>query len=243
MLHDHVHAALAGDLLDLGRNILLVVIDHVVGAEFARLRELALAARGGDHAALEQLGDLDGGGADAARRRQHQHVLAGLKLGARHEHVPRGKKHQGRGGGILEAHVVGNLNDAVLGRREQFRIAAVDGVAEHGEAAAEVVIAREALLALAAALSRGKQYAPARLDALAEFADRDHFARDVAAQDVGHRELHAGDAGAYEQVEMIQRAGTDADQDLVGFDLRLRHVVVDEHFGTAMLVNAGCFHE
>ena len=42
---------------------------------------------------------------------------------------------------------------------------------------------------------------------------------------------------------MVQRAGADADQDLVGFDLRLRHVFVDEHVGTAMLVNAGCFHE
>src|ERR1019366_10305311 len=121
-------------------------------------------------------------------------------------------------------------------------IAAVDGVAEHGEAAAEIVVAREAVLALAAPLSRREEDAPAGLDALAEFADGDHLARDVAAQDVRHRELQSRDAGAHEEVEMIQRAGADADEDLVSFDFRLRHVLTDKHFGTAMLVNPGCFH-
>src|SRR6185369_8412398 len=100
--------------------------------------------------------------------------------------MPRGEKHQRRGGGVLEAHVVWNLDGAVLGRGEQFGIAAIDGVAEHGAAAAEVVVAAEALFALAAALARGEQYAPARLDTLAEFSDLDDFASDIAAQDVRH---------------------------------------------------------
>ena len=76
----------------------------------------------------------------------------------------------------------------------------------------------QALLALAAALPGGEQYAPARLDALAEFAHFDDFARDIATQDVRHGELHAGNAGADEEVEMVQRAGANAHQDLVGLD-------------------------
>src|ERR1017187_9698964 len=232
MFHHHVDAALAGDLADLGGNVLLVVIDRVVGAEFARFGEFALAAGGGDDAALQELGDLYGGGADAAGGREHQDVLAGLELGARHEHVPGGEKHQRGGGGTLEAHVVGDLDGAILRRGEQFGIAAVDGVAEHGEAAAEVVVAREALLALAATLSRGQEDAPARLDALAELASGDNLARDIAAQDVRHGELHARDAGADEEVQMIQRAGADADENLVGSDRWLRQVLVDKRFGT-----------
>src|ERR1035441_5491739 len=37
MFHHHIHAALAGDLPDLGRNILLVVIDDVVDRKSTRL--------------------------------------------------------------------------------------------------------------------------------------------------------------------------------------------------------------
>jgi hypothetical protein len=136
-----LYAALAGDLLYFGGNILLVVIDHVVGAEFARFGEFGLTAGGGDHAALEQPGNLNGGGTDTAGCRQDKDILAGLEFSAPHEHVPRGEKHQRSGGGIFEAHLVGNLDGAVLGRCEQFGITAIDGVAEHGKTAAEVVVA------------------------------------------------------------------------------------------------------
>src|ERR1019366_5263300 len=132
------------------------------------------------------------------------------------------------GGGALEAHVVGDLDGAVLRRGEQFGVAAVDSVAEHGEAAAEVVVAQQTLLALAATLSRGEEDAPARLDALAEFASGDNLARDIATQDVRHGKLHARDAGADEEIEMIEGAGADADEDLVGSDVGLRQVLVDK---------------
>jgi hypothetical protein len=71
------------------------------------------------------------------------------------------------------------------------------------EAAAEVVVAQEALLALAATLAGGEEHAPAGLDALAELAGLDDFAGHIAAQDVRHGELHAGDAGADEEIEMV----------------------------------------
>src|ERR1035437_10109864 len=156
--------------------------------------------------------------------------------------MPGGEKHQRGGGGTLEAQVVGDLDGAVLRGGEQFGIAAVDGVAEHGEAAAEVVVAQEALLTLAATLPGRKQHAPARLDALAEFAGLDDFARDIAAQDVRHGEPHARNAGADEEVQMVERAGADTDEDLVGLDSGLGRFFVDQHFGTAVLVDAGCLH-
>ena len=94
------------------------MIDHLIGAQFARFRHFLLAAGRGDHAALKKLGHLDGRRSHAARGRQHQHVLAGLQLRARHQHVPCGQEHQRHGGGLFEAQRVRNLDGAVFGRGE-----------------------------------------------------------------------------------------------------------------------------
>ena len=130
--------------------------------------------------------------------------------------MPRGEKDERRGGGLFEGEVVRNRDGGVLGGGEQFGIAAVDGVAEHGEAAAEVVFAIQALLALPATGAGRKQNPRARLDAPAKFAGGYHLARDIAAEHVGQGELHAGDAGADEEVEVIEGAGAHAHHDLVG---------------------------
>jgi hypothetical protein len=60
---------------------------------------------------------------------------------------------------------------------------------------------------------------------------------------VGHIELHAGDAAAHEEVEVVERAGAYAQQDFVGFDLGLGRVFVDQHFRAAVLVDACDFHQ
>ena len=156
--------------------------------------------------------------------------------------MPRGEKNQRRRGGFFETQVVGNLDGGPLGRGHQFGVAAVDAVAEDGVLPAEVVAARGALVALPAAHARREQHAPARFHALAQFAHLDHFAGDVASQNVRHGKLHAGNAGPHEQVQMIQRAGAHAQQDLIGFDLRVGNIFVDQHFRRAVLMDAGSFH-
>ena len=100
----------------------------------------------------------------------------------------------------------------------------------------------EALRALAAAQAGREQHALAGLHAPAELALFDHFAGDVAAQDVRHGESHAGDALAQPEVEVVQRAGAHADQDLVGADLGVRGVFVDQHLGPAVLVDPCSLH-
>ena len=79
------------------------MIDNVIGAQLARPGQLGLAAGCGDDAALEQLGDLDGRGTDAAGGGQHEYVLTWLKFGAGHQHVPGGEEDQRYGGGFFEA--------------------------------------------------------------------------------------------------------------------------------------------
>ena len=58
----------------------------------------------------------------------------------------------------------------------------------------------------------------------------------------GMVELHAGDSGAHEQIQMIERAGAHPQQDFVGFDARLGSVFVDQYFRPAVLVDACDFH-
>ena len=55
-------------------------------------------------------------------------------------------------------------------------------------------------------------------------------------------ELHAGDAGAHEQVQVVQGAGAHAHQDLVGLEAGFGGVFIDQHFRSAVLVDASGFH-
>jgi len=156
--------------------------------------------------------------------------------------MPRREEHERSRGGLFEGEVVGDLDHGVLGRGQQLGVAAVDPVPEHREAAAEIVLAEEALLALTATGPGREQHAPAGLHPLAEVADRHYLAGDVAAEHVRHGELQPGNTCPHEQVEVVQRAGADADQHLIGADCRLGGVLVHEHFRSAMLMNASNFH-
>src|SRR6476620_6569024 len=55
MLQNDVHTLLAGDLTNFFRNLLLVVIDNVVGAQLARLFCLHVVSSGGNDSALKKL--------------------------------------------------------------------------------------------------------------------------------------------------------------------------------------------
>src|SRR5450432_82677 len=239
--HD-IDAAPGGDFFDLAGDVLAVVIDGIIGAQGAGFRQFGLAAGSGDDAALEKPGDLDGGHADAARGGQDENVFTGLQPGAGHQHVPGGEEDQGGRGGIFEGHGVRDLDDAVFGRGQEVRIAAIRSVAEDGIAAAKVVVAGQAVGALAAAQARRKQDAPAGADAPAEAAGFDDFARDVAAEDVGHGELHARNARAHKEVEVVEGAGAHPDEDVAGADPGFGCVFVDEDGGVAVVMDSGEFH-
>jgi len=60
---------------------------------------------------------------------------------------------------------------------------------------------------------------------------------------VRHREGDTWNAGSHPQVQVIQRAGADAHQNLVGLDLRLGNIFVDQNIRRAVLMNASSFHE
>ena len=63
------------------------------------------------------------------------------------QHVPGGEENKRNAGGVDEVERVGDGNDVDARDGDQLAVAAVDGIAQHGELRTEVVMAGDALLA------------------------------------------------------------------------------------------------
>ena len=72
-------------------------------------------------------------------------------------------------------------------------------------------------------------------------ADGRHLARDVAAHYAGQRAV-VGAALPQVQVQVVQRAGPDAQHDLAGRRFRVGAVAVHQLVGAAVLVDKYCLH-
>src|SRR6185437_11647774 len=68
-----LRALAAGDFLHLRRQVLLAIIDAMLGAEAERDLDMMIGAGRGDDARAEMLGDLDDEAGETARRTHHQH--------------------------------------------------------------------------------------------------------------------------------------------------------------------------
>ena len=154
--------------------------------------------------------------------------------------MPGGEKHQRNAGGLVEVERIRNRDDIDRRNRDQLAVAAVDGIAKHGEFRALVLQSGDALRAVIAEVHGREQHALADFESGHVLADFDDFTGDVAAENV--RQLHAGQAFAHPDIEMVHGAGFHADQDLIFARLRIGNVFVAEHFGSAEFVNADGFH-
>jgi hypothetical protein len=79
-----------------------------------------------------------------------------------------------------------------------------------------------------------------RLEVGNVLADFDDFAGHVAAE--GVREVNAGQASTYPDVEVVQGARAHAYEDLIFTRLGIGDVFVGEDFGSTELMNANGFH-
>src|SRR5215467_577711 len=75
-----LRALAAGERQHSGGQILLVVIDAVLGAEAERNLDMVIGAGGGDHPRAEMLGDLHDEAGEPAGCAHHEHPFAGLQL-------------------------------------------------------------------------------------------------------------------------------------------------------------------
>src|ERR1700759_2900143 len=106
MFEHDVDAFLVCDLADFFRNFLLVMINHVIGAELSRLRTFLIIAGSSDHLAIEKFRNLNSRNAHAGVSSQHQDSLAGANSGATDQHVPRSEKNKRNAGRLIEVESV-----------------------------------------------------------------------------------------------------------------------------------------
>ena len=139
----------------------------------------------------------------------------------------------------LKSRAVGNGNHIDCGDGNQFAIAAVDAIAQHGKLAALILQSGDALRTVIAEMHGREQHTLPRFEASDVLADFDDLARNIAAQNV--RQLHAGQSLAHPDIEMVHSASFDPDQNLVLARLRIGDIFVAENFRTTEFVHANGF--
>jgi len=141
----------------------------------------------------------------------------------------------------IEIFGVGQAID--LGTPHEFRATAIDHVAKICVIAAVVVVPREAGRTLAAG------YAGSQHDFLPDVDDMDfranfsNFPGNITAGNVRKRNGYARQAPPHPQVEVVQGAGMDTNQNFVGAKVRLIHIRIVENTGITMLMENDRFHK
>jgi len=242
VLEYDVHAMIVGQAADFLGDWHDPVVNHFVGANLLGFLELFVAARSGNHMSAEKFCDLDGRAADAAARREDQHGFARLQLSASDEHVPGSLKNERDCGGVDPIQIFGIGHAIDVGAADVFGAATVNHVAEVGVVAAKVIVAGKAGRTFAAGDAGSKQNFLADVDGVDFRADFGHFAGDVAAGNVRKWDGNAGEAATDPEVEMVEGAGMDADEDVVVAELGFVDVGVMENAGITVLVEENGFH-
>src|SRR4051794_23309903 len=67
-------------------------------------------------------------------------------------------------------------------------------------------------------------------------ADGGDLAGDITSGDPRHRDRQTGHAAAYENIEIIQPARLDADQQIARADFRIRKIAIDDVLDAALLL-------
>lgn len=242
VFENDVDAALVGDAANLVANFLRFVIDDMVGAEFFGFGELLVGAGGGNHMRAKEFGDLYGGCSNAAACAEDEHIFAGLKFGAGEQHVPSGLEDQRDGSGFFPLEIFG-IGEAVdLGDTDQFSAAAVNHVTKVRGLSAAIVEACDTSRTFTTANQWREHYLLANAYCCDIRTNLLDFTRNVAAGDVRKRNRNVEQATAHPQVQMIERASSDAHNNVVSARPGLRRIGVFQDFRPAVLVKQDCIH-
>jgi hypothetical protein len=225
VLEHEVDAPAARDLGHPLRDVLRRVVDPHVHAEVGGRRELLGRARCADHVRARQMGELDGGGSDAAGDRVDEHRLTDAQAAAREEHVPRGAERDLQRARVVVGDLLGHADELRGGRDRVLREPARARDAEEDLAAEQV-----------------RHDAVADREVVDPLADRLHAADDLEALDVGEVDGEARRPLADVDVDVVQRARGDVDAHVVGARLRIVDVLDGEHVGPSELADDCGFH-
>ena len=245
MVHHQVHAGAAGDFSHPLGDVLLVVVDDIVGAQVAGQLRLFGGAGGGDDGGAHHIFEyLNGGGADAGRCGEHQRRFPGLQGGAAHGHIPDRQAGGGNGGGGGERYAFVQRVGVDFGDGHEFGVAAVNGSAEKAAAAAQFVAPGATSRADAASQAGVHHYPVAGFQGSHAVAGGDYFAGRVAAQNERGRKLPLQSALplAGKDVQAVKGAGAYFYDHIAGAWSRLGAVAVLENAGVAVGFNIDGFH-
>src|SRR5438874_3222800 len=131
-----------------------------------------------------QFRDLNRKRADAAPRGMNQNIFARLQLGAGHQHVPRGQRHQRqrRSFGPTQSFWLRNYIDAGYGN--QFSVTTVASIPDDVVVVAHVVATAETLDAMTTRYARLNHHFVAGFDPGDQLAGFAYHARNIVAEDV-----------------------------------------------------------
>src|SRR5579871_632727 len=237
---DNVAHGTAGDFLYFFRDLLLVVIDHVIGAQLASFFHLCLVPGSGDDLRIEKLADLNGRRAHARSSSQYQHDVTRHQMAAIDQHVPGGHVHQWDRCRLIVGQFLGNRKHIRARNRNIFGIAAVVHVAEDRELRAKILSPVGAGRTVSTKSHRRKQYALPYLQIGDVFANFGNIAGNITAVDV--RQLDSRQTLADEQIKMVQRAGFDLDQHLIFARLDIGHIFKFQNLRPAKLMETYGLH-
>ncbi len=238
VLDDNVGAAAAGRGADLACEVGRVMIEYGLGTETHGPFRLVCCCRR-EHAGAGEPGELDRRLTHAAAAGENEHDVA-RGHASKPQHVCGGQKRQRKRGRVDVVHMFWQRHEVVDGDRQELRVAAVAEQAEHIVGAAELVTAPAARDA-APATDPGLQH-DARAHRNGPAAGFHDVAGHVAPGDVGQRNRDARNAPSLPEIQMIERAGTDAHDRVAAARTRLRRVFVLQDLGRSMVVEANRFH-
>src|SRR5439155_5716681 len=220
-----VHALLAADAPCLAREIVRAVVDGAVGAELLEPSAFRVGTGAGDDAAAMSFHHLHRCGTDAAAGAEHKHEIVGLHVAVGEQHAESGAVIRRDACRLDEGEPRVERNDEVVRHAAIFRHAALHFLSHHAFVGERV-----------------HQTAVAHLPSRDIGANRRDFARDIAARYPGHRDRQARHAATHENVEIIEPARLDPDQQIAGTYLRIGKIAVDDVFYPALLLDHSCFH-
>lgn len=242
MFENDIDATVARKAPDFVGNGHDAMVNDFVGADELGFLELYVITCGGDDMGAEEFCNLDSGAADPTSRSDHKNALGGLKLSAMDEHVPRGLENKGNSRGVGPIEIFRVRHAVQFGAANVFGATAVNHVAEVGEVAAKVVVAREAGGTLTAGDARREDHLLADVhggDLGTDFGD---FAGNITARYVRKRYGNAGKAAPYPEIEVVQGAGVDTDEDFTRAEMRLGNVGIAKNAGITVLLDDDGFH-
>jgi hypothetical protein len=157
--------------------------------------------------------------------------------------VPGGEEDERNGGGLRPVEILRIRETVDLGHTNIFGATAVDHVTEIGEIATVVILTSDAGGTFAAGNARSENDFLPDMNGRDFWADLGDFAGDIAAGNVGERDSNTGEAAANPEVEMIEGAGADANQDFIVAKGRFGDISIAKNRRVTVFMDDDGFHE